>query len=167
MVITAKIGNLATTDAGDKFIDRVYLEWHECNKRILHKKTESGEALVFKFLQGAPDFSQDDIVAIMPEKLVVIDIVRAEAIVIRPTSMGEMAAICYETGNKHLPLFYHQEELMMPFDLPFFRQLQAMGHAVHKEERQLVHPLKTTVAPHGSSSDSLFSKIMKMGFSNE
>jgi urease accessory protein len=80
--------------------------------------------------------------------------------VIAPQNMFEMASICYEIGNKHLPLFYADDELLIPFEVPIFRLLTAQGFLVKQEDRQLLQPLTTTVTPHGS--ESLFSKIMKL-----
>ena len=76
--------------------------------------------------------------------------------------MFEMASVCYEIGNKHLPLFYEEESLLVPFDAPLMRLLQAQGYDISKEERKLLQPLKTTVAPHSDGNNSLFSKIMKL-----
>jgi hypothetical protein len=41
------------------------------------------------------------------------------------------------------------------------------GYAVSIENRTLLRPLKTTVAPHGNENESLFTRIMKMTHSNE
>jgi urease accessory protein len=94
----------------------------------------------------------------------VVDMLPAAAIVICPESRYQVAALCYEIGNKHLPLFYDQEELLVPFDAPFFRLLQAAGYQPRQETRKLLHRLKTTVLPHphGNSSESLFSRIMQL-----
>jgi urease accessory protein len=78
-----------------------------------------------------------------------------------------MASVCYEIGNKHLPLFYESDELLVPFELPLFRLLSAQGYDVKQEERKLLQPLKTTVSPHEHGGSSLFSKIMKLTTSNE
>jgi urease accessory protein len=76
--------------------------------------------------------------------------------------MFEMASVCYEIGNKHLPLFYEDECLLVPLDIPLMRLLSAQGYDVKEEKRKLLQPLKTTVSPHGDSNSSLFSKIMKL-----
>ncbi|MFD0779358.1 hypothetical protein ACFQZF_13675 [Flavobacterium myungsuense] len=46
--------------------------------------------------------------------------------------------------------------------MPLYKLLITQGYIVKQEQRQLLQPLKTTVAPHGSTNDSLFSKIMKL-----
>jgi urease accessory protein len=84
-------------------------------------------------------------------------------IAIKPNNMFEMASICYEIGNKHLPLFYENDELLVPFELPLFRLLEAQGYDVKQDKRKLLQPLKTTVSPHAHpGGETLFSKIMKL-----
>ena len=74
-----------------------------------------------------------------------------------------MASVCYEIGNKHLPLFYEADQLLVPFEMPLYKLLSAQGYIIIKEKRKLLKPLKTTVSPHsGGTNDSLFSKIMKL-----
>ena len=77
--------------------------------------------------------------------------------------MYETAAVCYEIGNKHLPLFYQDDELLVAYDAPLFRMLEKAGYQIKAEKRQLLHPLKTSVSPHGLavSNESLFTKIIK------
>ena len=67
-----------------------------------------------------------------------------------------MASVCYEIGNKHLPLFYENDELLVPFELPLFRLLEAQGYDVRQEERKLLQPLKTTVSPHAHLAEKLY-----------
>lgn len=161
MLVTEKIGNLETFPLQGRTIDWLLLEWFEANKRILHKKTGSGVEVTLKFLGDNPQFSPGDVLHADSGSLIAIEIKETDVIVIRPQTMQEMAATCYEIGNKHLPLFYQDEEVLVAFEKTLFTFLQASGYKVEKAGRKLIHPLKTTVAPHGNSS-SLFSRIMKL-----
>jgi urease accessory protein len=165
MVITKKLGNMPGYEAGNKTIDWLWLEWYETGRRILHKKTEGGKEVVIKFLNETAHLAPGDVLFEDASTLIAIDITACEAIVIRPDSMYRMASLCYEIGNKHLPLFYEQDEVLVPYEAPLFRLLQAAGFAPVKELRKLVQPLKTTVTPHGETTTggtSLFSKILKL-----
>jgi urease accessory protein len=88
-------------------------------------------------------------------------------LVIKPANLVEMASVCYEIGNKHMALFIDKEELLVPFEMPLFRLLSAQGYAIKQDKRKLLHPLKTTVAPHAHSNNSLFSKIMQLTNASE
>jgi len=162
MIIQKKIGNIGSIDILEKNIDKVQLEWFETNKRILHKKTNTGMDVSLRFLKENQQLTEGDILFEDETKLIVVEIKSCDAIVIKPASMLEMASLCYEIGNKHLPLFYFADELLTAFEKPLYNLLLSSGYDVKQEQRKLLHPLKTTVSPHGSSSETLFSKIMKL-----
>jgi urease accessory protein len=166
MIITQTLGNITATNIDNKTIDWLVLQWFETNKRILRKKTLAGKEIALKFLNESSLHTQGDIVWQDEQTIIAIEVLACDCLVIQPKNMFEMASVCYEIGNKHLPLFYENDELLVPFEMPLQRLLSAQGYEVRMEKRKLLQPLKTTVAPHGNNSESLFSKIMKLS-SNE
>ena len=164
MIIKEKIGNLSSFNDGGRAIDRLALEWYETSKRIIHKNSGSGKEIVLKFLNKTPNLQQDDILYADEQVLIVVEILSCEAIVVIPRSTYEMAYVCYEIGNKHLPLFFEDNLLLIPFDEPVFKMLQASGLAISKQKRKLLNQLRTTVSPHSHTWEgkSLFSKILKV-----
>lgn len=161
MLIQTKIGKLSNHN-NNKTIDWLAMQWHETRKRIFRKQTTSGQELSIKFLNENPELTEGDILFEDAESLIVVSVLPCDCIVIQPVNMFEMASVCYEIGNKHLPLFYQDESLLVPFNAPLMKLLSALGYKVKKEERKLLTPLKTTVAPHSDGTNSLFSKIMKL-----
>lgn len=163
MIVQEKQGNINTTIVGSRTIDLLLIEWHEANKRILHKKTASGVAIAIKFLQTNPELTEGDILYSDEKNIIAVSIIECDAIVIKPLTTLDVASICYEIGNKHLPLFFQDDELLVPNDIPLYRLLEKSGFNISIEKRKLLNPLKTTVSPHGhSSSETLFSRIMKI-----
>lgn len=163
MLIKEKRGHLSTFKENGLVIDRLPLEWYECSKRILHKRTAGGREVVLKFLKEAQHLQQDDVLYADEQCLIVVDVLPCEAIVLKPTTMYEMAFVCYEIGNKHLPLFYGDDRLLIPYDPPTFQLLQASGLKPERQMQKLENQLRTTVLPHGhSGGESLFSKILKL-----
>ncbi|MFP5042322.1 urease accessory protein UreE [Parasediminibacterium sp. JCM 36343] len=161
MLIQEKKGNLHTY-AGNKNIDWLPLEWFETNKRIQRKKTTAGIEISLKFLNENPKLTQGDILHETENSLIVVEVLPCDCIVVQPKSMFEMASVCYEIGNKHLPLFFENDAVLVPFEMPLYRLLLAQGYQVLQEKRKLIQPLNTTVSSHGHpESNSLFSKIMK------
>lgn len=154
MLIKEKIGNLELFAVNNRNIDYVLLDWYETNKRILHKKTLSGREISMKFLNENPQLTVGDIVYEDDFTLIAVDIKECDAIIIRPGSMYEMASVCYEIGNKHLPLFYQDEEIIIAFEAPLFALLTAAGYNLEQAKRKLVNPLKTMVTPLDNSSNS-------------
>jgi urease accessory protein len=162
MLIQQKIGNLNSYAVGAKTIDWLALHWFETNKRIQRKRSNAGQEIALKFLQENPALTQGDILYEDAETVVAVEVLPCECLVIAPKNMFEMASVCYEIGNKHLSLFYENDELLIPFEQPLYKLLTAQGYEVKQQQRKLLQPLKTTVAPHGSSSETLFSKIRKL-----
>jgi urease accessory protein len=169
MLIKEKIGNLQSFEINNRSVDFVEIEWYEANKRILHKRSKSGKQFVLKFLNEAQALTEGDVLWQDETNVVVVEIKACEAIVIRPASMYQMASVCYEIGNKHLPLFYNNDEVLVPFEAPLFRLLSVAGYEPIKETRKLVNQLKTTVLPHGhvENKQSLFSKILQLTTSSD
>jgi urease accessory protein len=163
MIIKEKIGHISDFQIGSKEIDYLHLDWFETAKRILHKKTTSGQEVVMKFLRENQQLGQGDILFADDTRLIVVAILPCECLVIYPRSKFELASLCFEIGNKHLPLFYQDDKLLVAFDAPLFRLLVSSGYDVIKDNARLENPLKTSVSPHGDSgNNSLFSKIMKL-----
>jgi urease accessory protein len=163
MMVKEKIGNISNFPVENKVIDYLLLDWYETGKRILHKKTTSGQEVVMKFLRENQQLGQGDILYADETRLIVVAIRPCESLIISPRSRFELASLCYEIGNKHLPLFYKDEKLLVAYDAPLFRLLVSSGYEVIKEEAILENPLKTSVSPHSNGGqDSLFTKIMKL-----
>ena len=163
MLIREKLGNLASFKAGSRQLDLLPIEWYETNKRIMHKRTVSGKEIMLKFLKESPDLKQDDVIYADEEYIIAIDIQPVDAIVVRPATMYEMATLCYEIGNKHLALFYENDEILVAYEAPLFRLLTVAGYQPVQEKRKLLHQLKTNVSPHShGNTSSLFSKILQL-----
>ena len=164
MIISEKIGNLKDIETRNRGIDKVYLEWYETGKRILHKRTTGGKELMMKFLNENPNLLQDDVIYEDENCLVAIEIQPCEVIIVYPGSMYGMAKLCYEIGNKHLPLFYEKDAVLIPYDAPVFKWLTVSGFEPVREYRKLLYQVKTTVSAHAhtDNNNSLFSKILKL-----
>jgi urease accessory protein len=163
MIVQVKIGNIHSLEINNRMIDVLLLEWYETRKRIFRKTTPSGKEVSVKFLNENPELTEGDVLFEDETCIIVVSIKACPCIVVQPKNMFEMASVCYEIGNKHLPLFYEADALLVPFEMPLYKLLQAQGYQVQQENRKLIQPLKTTVAPHGNTgNETLFSKIMKL-----
>ena len=166
MIIESVIGNIANTDISHRTVDLLQLEWFETTKRIQRKKSQLGREIAIRFLKEGQRLQQGDILLLDVSHAVVVDIIPSDAIVVSPRSLLEMGSVCYEIGNKHLPLFIQNDQVLMPFEEPIYRWLLASGYATEKQHTRLTNLLNANVQPHshGSGGSSLFAKIM--GLSN-
>jgi len=165
MVIEKKLGRLEEFSPEDRRVDTVHLAWFETDRRLLHKRSSAGENFVLRSLTTDPQWSDGDVIFVTEDSITVIRIDAVEAISIEPDGPAQMAWACYEIGNKHLPLFYENGKLLVPFEKPVLHLLEAAGLKPVVVEAKLVNRLKSSVLPHGhggQKTESLFSKIMKL-----
>ncbi len=164
MIINEIVGNKHDIPLDGLEIDYLELEWFEISKRIQSKVTNSGTKIAIKFLKEGQRLSQDDILFMDNKKAIVINIRECEAIVIAPTSLLEMGTVCYEIGNKHVPIFIQNDQVLIPFEEPLFRWLATNGYRPIKEMRQLKNMLKSADAGHSHThkhnDESLSMKII-------
>ncbi len=148
MIIKEIVGNKSNISLDGLEIDFLELEWFETSKRIQNKVTNSGTKIAIKFLKEGQRLSQDDVLFKDNKKAIVIDIRECEVIMVAPTSLLEMGTLCYEVGNKHVPIFIQDNQVLIPFEEPLFRWLSASGYRPVKEMRQLKSRLKSTDSSH-------------------
>ncbi|KFF19283.1 urease accessory protein UreE [Chryseobacterium sp. JM1] len=163
MIINQTIGNLSENPSA-KNIDYLDLEWFETSKRIQRKKTRLGTDIAIKFLREGQCLREGDILFEDQENIIAVNVLETEAIVMSPDSLLEMGTVCYEIGNKHIPLFIQEDKVLLPFEMPMFRWLEASGFKPEKQTVKLLNLLKSNVEPHGHGSlgSSIFNKILKM-----
>lgn len=167
MIIKQIVGNTASTPLGNRAIDYLYLEWFETTKRIIRKETSFGQEVAIKLWQEGLRLQEEDILWLDDQKAIVVSILPCDAIVITPLNLLQMGAICYEIGNKHLPLFIQDDQVLVPYEAPLFNLLVASGYKPVVQNRKLLNMLKANVQPHehgreGKSSETLFSKILNL-----
>lgn len=163
MIINEVAGSLKQFEVRNRTIDFLEIEWFEATKRIQRKRTKNGQEIAIKFLKEGQRLKQDDVLYEDDQKIIVVAIIPCEAIVVKPTSLLEMGSVCYEIGNKHLPMFIQNDEVLLPFEEPIFKWLSASGYETAKIFTRLINIVNATVQPHGSSeSSSLFFKIMNI-----
>ncbi|RDC62855.1 urease accessory protein UreE [Adhaeribacter pallidiroseus] len=167
MIIKEIIGNTAFLSLANRTVDYLYLEWFETTKRIIRKETAAGQEVAIKLLQEGLRLQEGDVLWVNESAAIVVSIIACEAIVITPQSLLQMGTVCYEIGNKHLPLFIQDDEVLVPYEAPLFRLLAASGYQPQIKTRKLLHMLKANVVPHehervSKSGETLFTKILNL-----
>ena len=163
ILIDAIVGNVLSVPLEGRETDELVLEWFETSKRVMRRKTRNGREIGWRALKGFPLLTQGDILWMDSQTVVVVCILPAPAIVLQPATMKDIAIICYEIGNKHLPIFLQENEVLVPYEEPLFRWLEAKGYQPRQEQRVLTGMLRSNVMPHEhGTSSSLFSKILQL-----
>ncbi len=144
MIVKEVLGNLQNGDISGKRIERVYLEWFELDKRRLRKVTDRGTEVGIA-MDGPRRLQDGDILYDEEQTLIVVEVLAAEAIVLMPKTMKEMAQVCYQLGNRHASVFLDEGQVLVPFDPTIVEWLTKSEIPLHIEKRRLKHALHATV----------------------
>ena len=147
MIFREVLGNLRDMEIIEEHIEKVAVEWHEADKRLLRKTTDRGTEIGMA-LNGSGRLKHGDILYAGPKKVIMIELLPAEAIVLEPRDMMEMAQICYQLGNRHAPLFLDGDRVLVPFDQTIAELFKKLGISVRVERRRLEHVLQPAAGHH-------------------
>ncbi|WP_266205083.1 urease accessory protein UreE [Pontibacter kalidii] len=133
--VTHALGN--GLDVGQRTVDVLEVEWHETPKSRMRRKTKAGrEVLINRRDRGT--FQDGDTLYLSDELVVILRIRPCDCIVLRPTTLQEVGTVCFEIGNKHVPIFMtEQEEVCVAYDGYLYQMLLSNGFAPAIEERVL------------------------------
>ncbi|WP_266205055.1 urease accessory protein UreE [Pontibacter kalidii] len=126
-------------DLSGRTIDFFEIEWYEASKSRMKKKTQKGvEVLVEKSHRSA--LEDGDLLYLSDERAILLKIKPCDCVVLRPQSLQEIGTICFEIGNKHVPIFLTDEnEVCVAYDALLYQLLLSGRFKVEIEERVL-HP---------------------------
>lgn len=147
MLVKNILGNINNSEIGTKYIDEVAIEWYEVDKRILKKQSKKGMEVGIK-LEKPYKLQDGDILFFDEKEILIVSIIPCDTISIIPESMKAMGKICYEIGNKHIPLFFHDDEILVNYDEPLMKLLEKQGFNPKKAVRKLVNGLEQHCHSH-------------------
>ncbi|TLD95743.1 urease accessory protein UreE [Helicobacter jaachi] len=131
--LTQVIGNLNDVSITCN-IDTINLEWYEAYKRIGRYESAGGLDIALRFptplIYG---LNEGDILYLDELLAIVVNIIPCEVLLIHATSKLEIAKLCYEIGNAHIPLFYGDNEtFLIPYEQTLEHSLRKMGFSARK-----------------------------------
>ncbi len=143
IIVKELIGNEVDVDLSTRQVDVLELEWHELSKRIIRKYTAQKQEIACKFTSESVSLRDGDILFMDEEQAIVVRVLKTKCIVISPKDMVELATVCYEIGNKHMPLYIDGDDIVLPYEAPMFKWLEEAGYAPKDEERRIERRLKS------------------------
>jgi urease accessory protein len=164
-IISEILGNATGKDSSSKEVDFFDLEWFETTQKILRKTTKNGEEVAVRILKENFRIRHNDIFFEDANKLIIANVLPADAVILQPKTMLEMGTICYEIGNQHIPIFIEDNEIIIPYEDPIYNLLNRSGYNPIKGKRIFENMLKATpdnVLTNDTliDMDSLFSKVL-------
>ncbi|GGG22975.1 urease accessory protein UreE [Pontibacter amylolyticus] len=124
---------------GGRTIEFFEIEWYEASKSRMKKKTQGGAAVLVEKSRKDP-LEDGDLLYLSEELAILLKIKPCDCVVLYPRSLQEVGTICFEIGNKHVPIFITDEnEVCVAYDALLYQLLQCGGFEMGIEERVL-HP---------------------------
>ena len=148
MVFEKIIGSL-NANHGNKEVVKFPYDWYEASKRILKRQASTGEAIGIRIEEDLYDGAllfEDD------KRVIVLDLKPCEVISINVSNMKEMGKVCFELGNRHIPLTIVDNNIKTPYDSANFEYMQKKGFICEKLTEKFVPEF--VVKGHGHHSDS-------------
>jgi urease accessory protein len=131
-------------DFPGRAVDYVTVEWHEIGNRVHRKMSRNGVDVAIRLGDHAfaHPLRQDDVLAVEDGVVFAVDSPPCEVLVIRvdPDHRPMAEKVCWETGNKHAPLFWGagDGEFITPYDMPLEALLGKLhGVSMAKDLRKL------------------------------
>mgnify|MGYP000005641814 FL=1 len=132
MIIEHIIGNISDKNIDKSNIDYVNIEWYECQKKIHRLTSSKGRDVAISLDKETQTRGLDDgdILYIDNDNTaIIVDILPAKAIIVKPKDVQEAIHCAYEIGNRHTPFFYADDTkktFAIPYDIPFETLLNKM-----------------------------------------
>ncbi|RGQ07512.1 urease accessory protein UreE [Megamonas rupellensis] len=131
MIIEHIIGNISDKNIDKSNIDYVNIEWYECQKKIHRLTSSKGRDIAINLDKETQTKGLDDgdILYINDDTAVIVNILPAKAIIVKPKDEQEAIHCAYEIGNRHTPFFYADDTkktFAIPYDIPFETLLNKM-----------------------------------------
>jgi len=123
MVIETILGK-KPENSGGKIIETVSFEWFEMNNKILKKVSSKGTEIGLRLSQPLFDGAllyEDN------ERIICLELLPCEITRVHIHGIKEMGRVCFELGNRHLPLSIAEDSVSTPYDKPTFEYLEKFG----------------------------------------
>ncbi|MEN9684495.1 MAG: Urease accessory protein UreE [Bacteroidota bacterium] len=124
--------------------DYLDLEWYEAGKTIIRRNSRMGREIAIK-KQTTPALEDGDLLFLAEDWCLLVNIIPCDCIVLKPVTMSEMAAVCFEIGNQHIPIFLTESDaICIAYEAPLYSMLEKAGFCPVIEHRKLLkmHALK-------------------------
>jgi urease accessory protein UreE len=107
-------------------LDWLDVTWDQCHRRAIRGVTRKGQPLKLLLRLGIT-LRHLDIIVDAPDRMIVINLLPVETLVVLPRSPREAALVALEWGNMHLPVEISKEEIITLADGPAEAVVQQRG----------------------------------------
>ncbi len=123
MILDEILGNIRDKKT-QKEVIKIKFEWFELEKKRVSKIAEDGVSVGVCINEV---LSEGDIIGETENSVYICEVNPTEVIKIYVKSMKDMGKLCFEIGNRHLPLKIEDEFVSVPYDHPTYEYLLKLG----------------------------------------
>jgi len=128
MVVTEVLGNIKDREVSGTVVP-VPFEWFELEKKVGRRTAGDGREIG---LQLTDHLHDGDILLEDGEKTYAVSVTESELIAAAPGDPDVFGRLCYELGNRHLPVRIEGGAVVTPYDEPTYSYLKTQGFPVGK-----------------------------------
>lgn len=139
ILATDILGN--TQAAPERFhdveMDYLELDWFDLDKGVLRRNTVTGREIGFKNRQAVP-LRTGDVLYHDAKICIVVRVLPCLCLFIHPRNSLEMAKVCFDIGNRHVPIAIKSaDEVVVAYEAPLHHLFQKQGYQVDQSEAVL------------------------------
>lgn len=148
IVFKEVLGNICEiSNEKDYIIENIHLTSDDVLKRVIITKSDANNEYGIK-LEEDKKLSDGDILLNKDNKLIVIRLELSDVLVIKAKTIGEMAIIAHNLGNRHLPAQFTEEEMIVPYDYLVEEYLQEVKALYERKKVKLKEAFRHCEAAH-------------------
>lgn len=132
--ILANIADMANVEKYE--IESIHLTNEEVLKRLIIAKSDLNNEYAIKLEEGKR-LVDGDVLANEDNKLLVVRLELADVLIITSHSIGNMAMIAHNLGNRHMPAQFSEQEMIVPYDYLVEEYLQEIKAQYERKKIKL------------------------------
>lgn len=130
MIADKILGNINSKNSSKELIP-ILFDWFELSKHRILKSAADGTNIG---IQIEDPLNEGDIISETENKIYYVKSKPTKLIVAIVNSLENMGRLCFELGNRHLPLQIKSNVVKVPYDNPTFEYLKHIGFNVNVED---------------------------------
>lgn len=145
--VIGNISNFKEKDIENYQIENIHITSDDVLKRVIIINSDLNNEYGIK-LEEDKKLTDGDILFNDNQKLIVVRLELSDVLVITSKSIGEMAMIAHNLGNRHMPAQFSETEMIVPYDYLVEEYLQEVKAQYERKKVKLKEAFRHCDAAH-------------------
>lgn len=142
------LGNITCIKDVDKYtVENIYITNDDVLKRVIIITSDQNIEYGIK-LEEDKKLADGDILFQDDQKLVVVRLELSDVLEIAPRTIGEMAIVAHNLGNRHMPAQFDADKMIVPYDYLVEEYLQEVKVNYERKKVKLKEAFRHCEAAH-------------------